>query len=120
MLTTNAAAGVDIDIAPAWELYDASQTNRDVVVAVIDTGVDILHPDLRNSIWTNDGEIPGDGIDNDGNGYVDDYFGWDFFYNDPSVFSMGSEEDTHGTHVAGTIAAGRNNGAWWESPALNM
>lgn len=110
VLTTNAAAGVDIDIAPAWELYDASQTNRDVVVAVIDTGVDILHPDLRNSIWTNDGEIPGDGIDNDGNGYVDDYFGWDFFYNDPSVFSMGSEEDTHGTHVAGTIAAGRNNG----------
>ena len=108
VLTTNATPGVDINIAPAWELYDASQTNRDVVVAVIDTGVDILHPDLRESIWTNDDEIPGDGIDNDGN--TDDYFGWDFFYNDASVFSMGSDEDTHGTHVAGTIAAGRNNG----------
>ena len=108
VLTTNATPGVDINIAPAWELYDASQTNRDVVVAVIDTGVDILHPDLRESIWTNDDEIPGDGIDN--NGYTDDYFGWDFFYNDASVFSMGSDEDTHGTHVAGTIAAGRNNG----------
>lgn len=110
VLTTNAVPGVDINISPAWELYDASQEKRDVVVAVIDTGVDILHPDLRDSIWTNDDEIPGDGIDNDGNGYVDDYFGWDFFYNDPSVFSMGSSEDTHGTHVAGTIAAGRNNG----------
>ena len=57
--TTDAAAGVDINIEPAWELYDASQTNRDVVVAVIDTGADILHPDLRDSIWANGGEIPG-------------------------------------------------------------
>ena len=110
VLTTNAAAGVDIDIAPAWELYDASQTNRDVVVAVIDTGADILHPDLRDSIWVNGDEIPGDGIDNDGNGYADDCFGWDFFYGDPFVFSVQSSEDTHGTHVAGTIAAGRHNG----------
>ena len=110
VLTTDAVAGIDINIAPAWDLYDGSDTNRDVIVAVIDTGVDIVHPDLKNSIWTNGGEIPGDGIDNDGNGYVDDYFGWDFFYNDPSVFSGGSSEDTHGTHVAGTIAAGRGNG----------
>ena len=108
--TTDAAAGVDINIEPAWELYDASQTNRDVVVAVIDTGADILHPDLRDSIWVNGDEIPGDGIDNDGNGYADDCFGWDFFYGDPFVFSAQSSEDTHGTHVAGTIAAGRHNG----------
>ncbi len=110
VLTTDAVSGIDINILPAWELYDVSQTNRDVVVAVIDTGVDIFHPDLVSSVWINEDEIPGDGIDNDGNGYADDLFGWDFFYDDPFVFTLFSGEDTHGTHVAGTIAAGRKDG----------
>lgn len=110
VLTTNAVKGIDVNVLPAWELYDASQEKRDVVVAVIDTGMDVLHPDLVDSIWINSGESPGDGIDNDGNGYVDDVFGWDFFYDDASVFTLTSDEDTHGTHVAGTIAASRENG----------
>lgn len=110
VLTTNAAAGIDVNILPAWELYDSSQTNREVIVAVIDTGIDIFHPDLVHSVWINEDEIPGDGIDNDGNGYTDDICGWDFFYDDPFVFNPFSDEDTHGTHVAGTIAAGRKDG----------
>lgn len=71
---------MDIDILPAWNLYDSStEEHRQVVVAVIDTGIDINHPDLKHAIWTNEDEIPGDGIDNDGNGYVDDVHGWNFF-----------------------------------------
>lgn len=77
---TRARRGVDINILPAWNLYDSStEEHRHVVVAVIDTGIDISHPDLKNAIWTNEDEIPGDGIDNDGNGYIDDVHGWNFF-----------------------------------------
>ena len=57
------------------EKYDAKSGKRQVIVALIDTGVDITHPELSGSIWTNTGEIPGDGIDNDGNGYIDDVYG---------------------------------------------
>ncbi len=75
-----------------------------VVVAVIDTGVDYGHEDLKGNIWVNTGEIPGNGIDDDGNGYIDDYYGVDI------VSGEGNADDTngHGTHVAGIIAA-RNN-----------
>ena len=67
-----AVTGVDINILPAWEEYDADdQTERrNTIVAVIDTGIDYSHPELENAMWTNPGEIPGDGIDNDGNGYI--------------------------------------------------
>lgn len=108
-VTTTATAGIDINLLPAWNLYDSATDTREVTVAVIDTGANLFHPDLKDSVWTNPGEIPWDNIDNDGNGYVDDYYGWNFFYNNPFVFS-GSAEDTHGTHVAGIISAKRENG----------
>lgn len=106
--TTDAAVGVDINIKPAWDQYDSStDQRRQVVVAVIDTGIDINHPELKNAIWVNEDEIPGDGIDNDGNGYVDDINGWNFFSNNNQVYT-GSEDD-HGTHAAGTIGAARGS-----------
>jgi subtilisin family serine protease len=104
--TTDSVAGVDINIQPAWELYDQSEEeHRPVIVAVIDTGVDIRHPELKDAIWVNEDEIPDDGIDNDGNGYVDDVYGWNFFSNNNQIY-VGKEDD-HGTHAAGTIAAAR-------------
>ncbi|MFY8059053.1 MAG: S8 family serine peptidase, partial [Planctomycetaceae bacterium] len=75
--------------------------SRSIVVGVIDEGVQIDHPDLAPNVWTNPGEVAGDGIDNDGNGYIDDTNGWDFVSNDRTVYDAG--QDSHGTHVAGTI-----------------
>ena len=71
---TGGTPDADIDAAEAWDITTGSS---DVVVGVIDTGVDYTHPDLIDNIWTNPGEIAGDGIDNDGNGYVDDVHGYD-------------------------------------------
>lgn len=104
--TTLALAGIDINIIPAWKKYDAKGDKRQVVVAVIDTGIDFSHQDLAGSIWINEDEIPGDGIDNDGNGYIDDVYGWNFYSNNNQVFT--GPDDDHGTHSAGTIAAARN------------
>ncbi len=102
--TITSVKGIDINMRPAWELYDSStEEHRPVIVAVIDTGIDISHPELADAIWVNEDEIPGDGIDNDGNGYIDDVNGWNFFSDNNQVF-VGSEDD-HGTHAAGTIAA---------------
>lgn len=78
--------------------------SADVVIAIIDTGVDYNHIDLRNNIWVNSAEIPGNGIDDDGNGYVDDVNGWDWVGNDNDPM----DDNGHGTHVAG-IAAAENN-----------
>jgi len=95
-------ADADIDAPEAWDLTTGSS---DVVIAVIDTGIDYTHPDLIDNIWTNPGEIAGDGIDNDGNGFTDDIYGWDFAYDDADP----TDGDGHGTHVAGTIGAVGND-----------
>lgn len=104
--TTHAVAGMDINAIPAWRKYKKKEDKRQVTVALIDTGVDYSHEDLWNSVWVNEDEIPGDGIDNDGNGYVDDMYGWNFYSGSNQVFV--GPEDSHGTHSAGTIAAARN------------
>lgn len=101
-------ADADMDVPEAWDSLAGGSPN--VVVAVLDTGVDMSHQDLSGNIWTNPGETGGgketNGIDDDGNGLKDDWHGWDFANadNDPSPIHF------HGTHVAGTIAATGNNG----------
>lgn len=76
-----------------------------IVVAILDSGFDVYHEDIADNIWTNRQEIPGDGIDNDENGYIDDYFGWNFISDSPEHIS-----DVHGHSVAGIIGAKGNNG----------
>ena len=96
---TAGTAGDDIRFVSAWN--SATPAAAAAVVAVIDTGMDYTHPDLVSNLWTNAGEISGNSVDDDGNGYVDDYYGYDFAANLPSPMDSG----LHGTHVCGTIAA---------------
>jgi len=100
---TGGTPDADIDAPEAWNISTGSSQ---IVVGVIDTGVDYTHPDLAANIWTNPGEIAGNGIDDDGNGFVDDVHGYDFVNNDGDPM----DDNDHGTHVAGTIAGVGNNG----------
>jgi subtilisin family serine protease len=93
----------------AEKAWDAGFTgSKSVVVGIVDEGIDINHPDLRANIWVNPFDRAGDGVDNDGNGYIDDVNGWDFYSNDNTVYD-GSGDD-HGTHVAGTVGGVGGNG----------
>ncbi|MBI3952234.1 MAG: S8 family serine peptidase [Acidobacteria bacterium] len=96
------AAGIDISALRAWEMTTGSS---EVVVGIVDTGIDYLHEDLAANMWTNPGEIPDNKLDDDGNGFVDDVHGWnaDDGNGDPM------DDNDHGTHVAGTIGAAGNN-----------
>lgn len=100
---TGGIPDVDIDAPEAWDIETGSKSK--ILVGVIDTGVDYNHPDLAANIWTNPGEIAGNGIDDDENGYVDDIHGYDFYNNDGDPF----DDNSHGTHVSGTIAAVGDN-----------
>ncbi|WP_193774783.1 S8 family serine peptidase [Vallitalea guaymasensis] len=90
----------NINIEGAWNITKGSEK---VLIGVLDTGIDINHPELTEHIYMNEQEIPDNGIDDDDNGYVDDVNGWDFINKDNSVFDSVSS-DTHGTHIAGVIA----------------
>lgn len=95
--------GIDVDAPEFWDVVGGAPG---LVIAVLDTGLNFTHPDLQNVAWVNPGEVAGNGIDDDGNGRVDDINGWDFVNND----SNPTDDNGHGSHVSGIIVANRNNG----------
>lgn len=102
------SANWGIDAVSSWTSFGQGgldPAGNEVVVAVVDGGVDVTHQDLQQNIWVNKGEIPGNKIDDDGNGYIDDIYGWNAYNNTGAV-----DSDEHGTHVSGTIGAIGNNG----------
>ena len=101
------SVGGGINAESAW---DTTTGNQNIVVGVIDSGIDIDHRDLKDNIFVNTAEIPNNNIDDDANGFVDDVNGWDFIHHDRTVFDS-ANDDVHGTHVAGIIGARGNNAA---------
>ena len=113
-ISKTAAAGADINVYDVWANLTCG--DPDIIVAVVDEGVKYSHPDLNANMWVNKGETPGNGIDDDGNGYIDDVYGFNFVTNGPITWDVTAVVDGqtkgdsgHGTHCAGTIAAVNNN-----------
>jgi len=110
-----------MDILSAYQNF-GSATGEPIVVAVVDTGVDYNHEDLKDVMWINKGEIAGNGIDDDGNGYIDDIHGINTLVRDAQGNATGDMMDkhSHGTHVSGTIGATQNNGTGIAGVASNV
>ncbi len=106
-LKNTSLEGADIHAADAWDIGVGGKSSKgsDIVVAIVDRGMDMEHEDLKPNLWTNPLEIPGNKIDDDGNGYVDDVNGWNAFSKNGNVVA-----ERHGTHVAGITGAAGNNG----------
>ncbi len=107
-----------INSSSAW---DQTKGSASIIVADIDTGVDRNHPDIKNNMWVNTKETPNNGVDDDGNGYVDDYYGWDWYNDDNNPM----DDHGHGTHTVGTIAGVGNNsvgvvGVNWTSKIMAL
>ncbi|NUQ63450.1 MAG: S8 family serine peptidase [Pirellulales bacterium] len=101
----------------APEAWAQGYLGEGIIAAVVDTGVDLSHPELTSSLWVNQGEVPGNGRDDDANGFVDDVRGWDFANGDNSPM----DQNGHGTHVAGTIAAANDGrGATGVAPGVTI
>ncbi len=98
----NAKIGADINMVNAWDIEKGSE---DIIVAILDSGIKDDHPDLRSRMWINTEEIPDNGIDDDDNGYIDDYKGWDFAYDDNTP----TDGFGHGTNIASVIGCSTNN-----------
>ncbi len=136
--TGSGGQGADPQFSSQWGLQDIGATaawrrlgkgSEEVIVAVIDTGVDYTHEDLVDNLWRNTKEIPNNGIDDDGNGYIDDLVGWDFVSNDnkpydkytaPIQLLLGGGNPGHGTHCAGNVAARGDNGKGIAGVAPNV
>ena len=109
LISAICGVGLSVSYAANWGLFatdapkawEVSKGDAEVVVAIIDTGIDLQHPALQDNVWVNPGEIAGNGIDDDHNGFVDDVHGWNFADNNNDI----SDVHGHGTHVAGIIAA---------------
>jgi len=101
--TVQGLSDADIDAPEAWS---ATTGSAETVIAIIDSGIEATHPDLQTSLWSNLDELPANGLDDDGNGYIDDTYGWDFIEND----NVPQDSEGHGTEVAGVMAAAMNNG----------
>ncbi len=123
----NGLLDADMDATEAWEITTGGKTSTgdEIVIAIIDNGIDLDHPDLEGNIWTNPGEIPGNEIDDDNNGYIDDYYGWNFLDSTNDVINHTGNMGKHGTPVAGIIGAKGNNsigicGVNWNVKLLNI
>ena len=104
-----ASEGFDINWENGYKYFKSLPIRKTAVIAVIDTGVDIEHFELKDSVWINENEIPGNGIDDDNNGYVDDVNGYNFHHKNADVF-VNPNIDVHGTHAAGIMVAKHSNG----------